>query len=124
MGQTFIDILAGVAGLVAGAAVGFLAGRLVRSRRAWFFWTAAAAIMLVGVGIASYGQFAAERAAWVFAIGVWAGGFTGLKYGAARVPGFAGAAYRQEEDTPPRNTVGGFIHRSSDEVADTVIKRH
>lgn len=89
--DTLLYIAAGVVGIAVGAFGGFAAGRATRGSRASRMWMVAAAILLMGVALASWGQIAQLRPLWSLAMGLIAGGLTGLKYGRAGALGRVGA---------------------------------
>jgi hypothetical protein len=88
--DTLLYIAAGVVGIAVGAFGGFAAGRATRGSRARLVWTAAA-ILLIGVALGSWGQIAQLRPMWSLAMGLIAGGLTGLKYGRGGALGRGGA---------------------------------
>lgn len=122
---SLLDIAAALVGLAVGATIGFALGRAVGSRVPWRFWASAVVILIAGIALAAYGEIASQRLAWMAAIGLFAGGFSGLKYGAGRVPGLAGTPHARPDDTPRGPVAGGFADRSKDAPGvDSEVRRH
>lgn len=83
-------VLGALVGAGAGAALGYLIGRPLASRPAWWFWAVAIILLAVGVGFAFLGLMWESDSVFVASVAFIGGGLTGLKYGARKVPGFGG----------------------------------
>jgi len=84
-------VLGAAVGIGVGAALGFVLGKPLRTRPAWWFWVTGVLILILGVGVTFLGLQGDLDALFVAGVGFMGGGFTGLKYGARRVPGFGGS---------------------------------
>jgi hypothetical protein len=123
--DTLLYITVGVVGIAVGASGGFLAGRAARERGVWLTWALAAAILLIGIAFASYGQIAQIRPVWSWAMGLIAGGLTGLKYGRGGVFGRARVVSVDESRATPSQPPANVLSEPEvDADAEPDITRH
>lgn len=123
--DTLLYITVGVVGIAVGAFGGFVAGRAARRRGAWRTWALAAAVLLIGIAFASYGQIAQIPLLWSWAMGLIAGGLTGLKYGRGGVFGRARmAAVDESRATPSQPPANALSEPEVEPDAEPDITRH
>jgi len=83
-------VLGAAAGIGVGAALGFVIGKMLRTRAAWWFWVAAVLLLTAGVGVTFLGLQMELDGLFVAGVGFIGGALTGVKYGARKVPGVGG----------------------------------
>lgn len=80
-------VVGAIAGIGGGAFAGVKVGHALIDRPSWWFWAIAAVTLSAGVALSFAGLQMESDPVFVAGVGVIAGGLTGLKYGARRVPG-------------------------------------
>ncbi len=79
--ETVLSIAGGALGLVAGAALSYWVGGAISTRSVWLYRLGNGLLIVVGVVLAYVGLTQEMRWLAIGAIGLEAGGLTGLKYG-------------------------------------------
>jgi hypothetical protein len=94
----FEMVIGGVVGFAAGWIVCFKLGEVARDKAPWHYWVANVVLALAGIVLIGIGLVYTLEWLWVGAMGFVTAGFTGLKYGRAKVVGRPGLTPPEPEE--------------------------